>query len=186
MWWAWAAMVALEWQRRPSRRRGPCIDSHCVPGIAAGAVAGLVGTWAMSEVQRLWTRVVDDDPPESAGGRHDARDWQERSEHQNSNELAAQAIAGYLLGRRLTQEELRLAAPLVHYLFGAAVGAIMAHTRNVGESRVLAPLLAQQSGSPRTKSRCPCSVCPTRQLVAPSRCICNRWSRTSYTALRQK
>jgi hypothetical protein len=78
----------------------------------------------MSEVQRLWTHVVDGDPPESAGGRHDARDWQERSEHQNSNELAAQAVAGYLFGRRLTQEELRVAAPLVHYLFGAAVGAI--------------------------------------------------------------
>jgi hypothetical protein len=93
-------------------------------GLAAGALAGLVGTWAMSEVQRLWTRVVDDAPPESAGGRHDARDWQERSEHQNSNELAAQAIAGYLLGRRLTQEELRVAAPLAHYLFGAGVGAI--------------------------------------------------------------
>ena len=78
----------------------------------------------MSEVQRLWTRAVEGDAPESAGGRHDARDWQERSEHQNSNELAAQAIAGYLLGRHLTQEELRFAAPLVHYLFGAAVGAI--------------------------------------------------------------
>ena len=78
----------------------------------------------MSEVQRLWTHVVDGDPPASGGGRHDARDWQERSEGQNSNELAAQAIAGYLFGRRLTQEELRLAAPLVHYLFGTAVGAI--------------------------------------------------------------
>ena len=78
----------------------------------------------MSEVQRLWTRVVEGDPPESAGGRHDARDWQERSEHQNSNELAAQALAGYVLGRRLTREELRVAAPLVHYLFGAAVAAI--------------------------------------------------------------
>jgi len=84
----------------------------------------LVGTWAMSEVQRLWTRVVEGDAPESAAGRHDARDWQERSEHQNSNELAAQAVAGFLLDRRLTQEELRLAAPLVHYLFGATVGAI--------------------------------------------------------------
>ena len=93
-------------------------------GIIAGGVAGLVGTWAMNEVQRLWTRVVEGDAPESAGGRHDARDWQERSEHQNSNELAAQAIARYLLGRRLTQEELRVAAPLVHYLFGATVGAI--------------------------------------------------------------
>ena len=78
----------------------------------------------MSEVQRLWTYMVDGDPPESAGGRHDARDWQERSEHQNSNELAAQAVASYLFRRRLTREELRVAAPLVHYLFGAAVGAI--------------------------------------------------------------
>ena len=53
----------------------------------------------MSEVQRLWTCVAEGDPPESAGGRHDARDWQERSEHQNSNEAAAQALAGYILGR---------------------------------------------------------------------------------------
>jgi uncharacterized membrane protein YagU involved in acid resistance len=93
-------------------------------GIIAGGLAGLVGTWAMSEVQRLWTRVVEGDPPESAGGRHDARDWQERSEGQNSNELAAQSLAGYILGRRLAQEELRFVAPLMHYLFGATVGAI--------------------------------------------------------------
>jgi hypothetical protein len=76
----------------------------------------------MSEVQRLWTRVVEGDAPDSAGGRHDARDWQERTEHQNSNELAAQAVARYLLGRRLTRQELRFAAPLSHYLFGAALG----------------------------------------------------------------
>jgi uncharacterized membrane protein YagU involved in acid resistance len=62
--------------------------------------------------------------PESAGGKHDARDWQERSEHQNSNELAAQALADYLGGRRLTRNELRIAAPLMHYFFGAAVGAV--------------------------------------------------------------
>src|SRR5688572_21120976 len=93
-------------------------------GLIAGGLAGLVGTWAMSEAQRLWTRLADGDVPESAGGRHDARDWQERSEHQNSNELAAQAVARSLLNRRLTNEELRVAAPLVHYVFGAAVGAI--------------------------------------------------------------
>lgn len=93
-------------------------------GIVAGGVAGLVGTWAMSEVQRLWTWAIEGDAPASAGGRHDARDWQERSEHQNSNEVAAQAIARYLLRRRLTQDELRFAAPLMHYLFGATMGAI--------------------------------------------------------------
>jgi Protein of unknown function (DUF1440) len=107
-----------------SRWRVHCIGHAVYQGIAVGAVAGLVGTWAMSEVQRLWTNVVDGEPPESAGGKHDARDWQERTEHQNSNELAAQAVAGYLFSRRLTQEELRVAAPVVHYLFGAALGAI--------------------------------------------------------------
>jgi putative membrane protein len=93
-------------------------------GVIAGGIGGLVGTWAMNEAQRLWTRAVDGDAPESAAGRHDARDWQERTEHQNSNELAAQALAGYILGRRLTRQELRVAAPLVHYSFGAVVGAI--------------------------------------------------------------
>lgn len=78
----------------------------------------------MSEAQRVWTHMVDGEAPESAGGRHDARDWQERSEHQNSNELAAQAIAGFLLGRRLTYDELRVAAPIVHYSFGASIGAL--------------------------------------------------------------
>jgi len=78
----------------------------------------------MSEAQRVWTHMVDGEAPQSAGGRHDARDWQERSEDQNSNELAAQAIAGVVLGRRLTHDELRLAAPFLHYSFGASVGAL--------------------------------------------------------------
>ena len=95
-----------------------------VRSVVAGGIAGVAGTWAMNEAQRLWTHVVAGAPPESAAGKHDARDWQERSEHQNSNELAAQAIARPVLGRDLTREELRVAAPLTHYLFGAAMGAI--------------------------------------------------------------
>jgi len=103
----------------------------------AGAVAGLVGTFAMSEVQRLWTLLADGRAPQSAGGRHDARDWQERSEHQNSNELAADAVARYTVGRHLKRKELRVAAPLLHYSFGATVGAIYgayAESRRVGRS----------------------------------------------------
>jgi hypothetical protein len=78
----------------------------------------------MSEAQRLWTHAVDGDLPESAGGRHDARHWQERSEHQRSNEVAVQAILRSILGRSLTRQELRFAALLVHYLFGVAKGAL--------------------------------------------------------------
>ena len=89
-----------------------------------GAVGGLAGTLAMNYAQRAWTLAADDQPPESAAGKHDARDWQERSEHQNSNELAAQAVADVTIARPLTRPELSVAARIVHFGFGAAAGAI--------------------------------------------------------------
>jgi putative membrane protein len=95
-----------------------------VTAAIAGAIGGLAGTLAMNYAQRVWTLAVDEQPPVSAAGKHDARDWQERSECQNSNELAAQAIARATLHRSLTRRELSIAAPLVHFSFGAAVGAL--------------------------------------------------------------
>jgi hypothetical protein len=99
-------------------------ESQLARGVLAGLIGGLAGTWAMSHAQRLWTHAIGEDPPESAAGKHDARDWQERSENQNANELAAQAVAQWVLGRHLSRDELRPAAAFSHYAFGAAVGAI--------------------------------------------------------------
>jgi putative membrane protein len=93
-------------------------------GIIAGAIGGAAGTWAMSEAQRGWTRLVDGQPPESAAGKHDARDWQERSEGQNSNEIAAQVVARTVMGRRLDRDELAVGAALMHYTFGTAMGVL--------------------------------------------------------------
>ena len=92
-------------------------------GLVAGAIGGLAGTLAMNYAQRLWSVAVDAPPSESAAGMHDARDWQERQEGQNSNEMAAQTIASFV-GRRLTEGELALAASMVHFSFGAVVGAV--------------------------------------------------------------
>src|SRR5687767_9136315 len=92
--------------------------------ILAGAIGGLAGTWAMNEAQRAWTRAVDGEAPESAAGKHDARDWQERSEGQNSNEIAAQFMATRIAGRGLDRGELAVAAALTHYTFGVAMGAL--------------------------------------------------------------
>ena len=99
-------------------------------GILAGAIGGLAGTWAMSEAQRGWTLLVDRQPPDSAAGKHDARDWQERSEGQNSNELAAQAMATTVMGRRLDRDELAVGAALTHYAFGTAMGALYGASMN--------------------------------------------------------
>jgi hypothetical protein len=89
-----------------------------------GAFAACAGTWAMSHAQRLWTRAAGAPVPHSAAGKHDARDWQEREEGQNANELAAQAVATRVTGRPLESKELRYAATAMHYAFGSAVGAV--------------------------------------------------------------
>jgi putative membrane protein len=90
----------------------------------AGATAAIVGTVMMNYAQRWWTLAMDGRAPASAADEHDARDWQERSEHQNANEVAAQALATATVHRRLTTRELALAARVIHFGFGAAVGAL--------------------------------------------------------------
>jgi putative membrane protein len=92
-------------------------------GALAGFVGGLVGTYFMSEYQGLWSRFVNGAEPQSAGGRHDARDWQEKNEGDNANEHAAQAVARHTAGRELTERELAIGAPLMHYAFGSTVSA---------------------------------------------------------------
>jgi hypothetical protein len=116
--------------RMTGRRRD---DRNVAAGIVAGLLAGLAGTWAMSEFQAIWSKATGDHDPDtaSAGGRHDARDWQERIEGENANELAANAIARRTIDRPMTREELEKAAPLLHYAFGAAMGAIYGGLREV-------------------------------------------------------
>lgn len=97
--------------------------------VAAGAIAGLAGTWAMSEAQRAWTVTAGDGVPQSAGGKHDAREWQERDEGRNANEMVAQEAALFIRGRRLTSSELGIAAPAVHYTFGTMLGALYGAAR---------------------------------------------------------
>jgi putative membrane protein len=99
-------------------------DADVLKGAVAGFVGGLVGTWAMSEYQALWSRVVNGFEPQSAGGRHDARDWQEKNEGSNANEQAAQAVARRAAGHALSEKELEVAAPLIHYAFGSAVSTV--------------------------------------------------------------
>lgn len=75
-------------------------------GAVAGALGGIAATLAMNKAQRRWTLAADGRPPMSAAGERDARDWQERDEGQNSNELAAQCLAALFLDRPLTTSEL--------------------------------------------------------------------------------
>jgi hypothetical protein len=100
-------------------------ESNVCAGMVAGMIGGAVGTWLMSEFQGAWSRVVDGFQSPSAAGHDDARDWQERHEQgRNANEMAAQAVAEHTIHRRLSRDEAKVGALLVHYAFGATVGAI--------------------------------------------------------------
>ena len=91
----------------------------------AGLVGGLVGSWTMNQFQALWTWIAEgDDRPQSAGGKHDSREWQERNEDTNATEVLAQAIAVRVIDRPLNKEELKIAGPAVHYGYGVALWAI--------------------------------------------------------------
>ena len=98
--------------------------TRVVKGALAGAIGGLAGTYAMNHFQRWWSHTVRGVEPASAAGRHDARDWQELEEGQNSNEIAAQTVAVHTIGRRLDREELKPAATAMHFAFGAAMGGV--------------------------------------------------------------
>jgi putative membrane protein len=107
--------------RMNNGRRG---DGNAALGALAGFIGGAAGTWAMSQFQAMWSNAVDGFESPSAGGRHDARDWQERHEGQNANEIAAQAVATHTIDRPLSRDELEVAAPLMHYAFGSVMGAV--------------------------------------------------------------
>ena len=78
----------------------------------------------MNHFQRWWSQTVQGEEPQSAAGRHDARDWQELAEGANANEIAAQTIAKHTIGRPLDEQELEVGATTVHFAFGGAMGAL--------------------------------------------------------------
>jgi hypothetical protein len=131
----------------------------------ADAVGGLAGSPAMNYTQRPWTLVVDRNAPPSAAGLDDARDWQERTESQNSNEIAAQVLARITIDRALSERELSIAATLVHFSFGAAVGAIysaylgtVSHKGRASHGRGAGAAFGGLVGGRRTRDAAPWSV----------------------------
>jgi len=107
-------------------------DRNVTAGVVAGLIGGIAGTIAMNEAQALWSWMVNGFQSTSAAGRHDSRDWQEKNEDQNANELFAQTIATHTIDRSLTGDELEVAAPIVHFAFGGSIGAVYGAAMEAG------------------------------------------------------
>ena len=91
-------------------------DHRLWKGAVAGAAGGLVASWAMSQFQAGWSKVQA--KMETA---------RERQQHRTDDEDATMKTAGKLahafLHRDLSLDEKKKLGPVIHYAFGAGVGA---------------------------------------------------------------
>jgi putative membrane protein len=106
------------------RRRG-----NAWLGALAGAAAGLVASWVMVRFNHLIgpnTSVSDKANDRYASRREGARpnDTDGTIPDEPGSMQAASAIAEPVLGRELTEREKDIGGPVMHYVFGATVGAL--------------------------------------------------------------
>jgi hypothetical protein len=98
-------------------------------GACAGAVAGLIGSWAMVRLNHAIAPDTgrSDKPADAyAHRRVNARpnDTDGTISDEPGSMQAAAAVAEPALGRALSEHEKEVAGSAVHYLFGATVGAM--------------------------------------------------------------
>ncbi len=77
-------------------------------GVLAGALGGLIASFAMSEFHSLLPK--DEEQPQAAD--------------EDSTVKAASAIARGIFHHDLTSDQKKVAGPVVHYAFGSAAGAL--------------------------------------------------------------
>lgn len=92
-------------------------------GAVAGLLGGLAGSWVMNEFQAAWSKAAEA-IGDTETNQSQQRQRSEESEPDDATVRAAEAIAESLFGRRLTKDEKKVAGPIVHYAFGAMVGAV--------------------------------------------------------------
>jgi hypothetical protein len=105
-------------------------------GAVAGFIGGLVGSWAMNQFQIAWAKL-------SEGSKAEHREQHEQPSE--SDEDATMRMANQLLrpviGRELTKREKKIGGPIVHYAFGASMGAVY------GTIAELTPLVRAGAGT---------------------------------------
>lgn len=114
--------------RQPASRAPALWES-----VAAGAAAGLAASWAMSRFMDWMMQAAPETVKEAI----------RRSQPETPPTVqTAQAVAAPVLRRELSQAEKRAAEPVVHYAFGALVGAVY------GATGALMPAIRSALGLP--------------------------------------
>ena len=95
-------------------------NHRLLKGAIAGMIAGLAGSWMMNEFQSGVSK-VGEAWKKSA---HRPPEPHRQSSDEAATALLARRLSRTILGRDLTDDEMRIAEPLVHYGFGTFSGGI--------------------------------------------------------------
>jgi putative membrane protein len=96
-------------------------DANILKGMLAGAVGGLVASWTMNEFQKVWSAA---EKQISGGKQGQDENRQNGEDAEDATMKTADRIFQALQGRHLTKDEKKKAGPVVHYAFGAIMGAV--------------------------------------------------------------
>jgi uncharacterized membrane protein YagU involved in acid resistance len=94
-------------------------DGEVWKGAVAGAVGGLVGSWMMNEVSPVIEKIAS-----AAGNGHQQRQTASSEEPEDATMITAEKISKAVAGIRLTKEQKKKGGTIVHYAFGALMGAL--------------------------------------------------------------
>jgi hypothetical protein len=93
-------------------------------GTVAGLLGGLAGAWAMNEFQAAWSAASEAMSAREENQQAPAQPPSHESESGDATVRAAAVLSHRLLGHVLTQDERTIAGPIVHFMFGATMGAL--------------------------------------------------------------
>lgn len=103
--------------------------SNPLAGAAAGALGGLIGSWAMIRFN-YWIGPdggTEEDRRRPHGHHRDEahpNEWDGTIADEPGSRAAASAVAETVTGRPLTESEKDVGGPIAHYLFGVMAGAL--------------------------------------------------------------
>ena len=93
---------------------------NILKGALAGAVGGLVASFAMNQFQKVWSAAEE----KIADGKQKQQNSQKNGEDsEDATMKTADRISQAVQGTHLTKEQKKKAAPAVHYAFGTLMGA---------------------------------------------------------------
>jgi putative membrane protein len=110
-------------------------DGAVWKGVAAGVAGGLVASYVMNQFQAVTKKLSAGEG--NGGGQGEAA----KNEGEDATVKTAEAITG-AFGHPISQDEKKVAGPVVHYAFGATMGAVY------GALAELSPTVAKGAGVP--------------------------------------